>query len=327
VLVGRIKLDIGVRAMTRDIQFPDSLPMAVREYWDDPDTFWISETTRENFQRLIEHESMREIYKRLATTFRDELDALGSDKTDIQVKSHIGSRTVTFLECALHTNFDFEPYRNNKKNAPSLLEEISLTAKKLASLLQRLDKMRAPMWVYVPSVHQLLKNTDNPRRESWRLLRHHILGPPENATSDEYNEDQNDQSEIEIGRLRHAWNTAPALSYLLETLAIHSRQEIERPYPTDTMIGAAISSQKHNRKTEYIRAFIRSLRDYDGIVMTKEVMHAAATAAEVVLDDPDITVTDDPDITVTYDDVRKLAMQLGIDPPETWPSDGSKRIT
>ena len=305
--------------MANDIRFPNYIPTAVSKYWGDPAYSWDSETDRKCLKRLIERESMRGVYELLATTFRDELDALGSDKTDIQVKSHIGKGTVTFLECARHTNLDFEPYRNNKKNAPSLLEDISSTAKKLASLLQRLDKMRAPMWVYVPSVHQLLKNTDNPRRESWRLLRHHILGPPENATSDEYNEDQNDQSEIEIGRLRHAWNTAPALSYLLETLAIHSRQEIERPYPTDTMIGAAISSQKHNRKTEYIRAFIRSLRDYDGIVMTKEVMHAAATAAEVVLDKPDITVT--------YDDVRKLAMQLGIDPPETWPSDGSKRIT
>ena len=63
-----------------DRSFPEYIPQEVREYYDGPDLSEISGRDRACLQRLIEREPMLDVYKRLDSTFRDELDALGIGK-------------------------------------------------------------------------------------------------------------------------------------------------------------------------------------------------------------------------------------------------------
>ena len=303
-----------------DCSFPEYIPQELREYYDSPDLSEISERDRACLLRLIEYEPMCAVYEHLDSTFRKEFDVLAEDERGESAKSHIGRRIVAFIHCAWSANIDFGPHRSDRKNAPGLLDEIRTTAVELAELLRRFDEMKLPSSVYIPSVRQLLERTDNPRDPSWSFFRRHILGTSvaQGIDDDEPTEDEQGKSEHEATRIRHAWSVAPELSGLLSTLAQHSRLGIEQTNPTD-MIGAALVSKKRNVKTEYIRAFIKLLMSEHHIRFTGDVIHAVATTAEVVIDDADIMPN--------YDDVRKLVIQLGGHPPETWSSEDSIRKT
>ena len=103
-----------------------------------------------------------------------------------------------------------------------------------------------------------------------------------------------DPDEERINTLIYAWNTAPDLADLLDTVAKDGRNF----KPSETgMIEAAINSRQKNTKTEYLRAFGYSWHTVKNNELTPSIMHAIAITADVVLNLPDCSVT--------YDDARK----------------------
>ena len=298
--------------MTTDIEFAKYIPKAVREYWDNPDLAGISEVDRECLRRLVEREEMASVYERLSCAFRGEYDAIGTSMDATDVETHIGRRIATFLHCAWNASLDFQPYRSDRKDAPKLLKDIDDTAERLASLLRSLAELKLPVSIDVPSVRELLNYTLNPSDPMWMAVQHHVTGlsSTRETTNHESSTDGHLEPGAETDSLNYAWGLAPDFSDILHTLAVRMQLARERTNPTG-MVGAAIASQKGNIKTDYIRAFIHLLRFVRGIKMTRDVIDAVATAAEVVLNDADITVE--------YGDVRKSFIRLGGNPPEDWP--------
>lgn len=90
--------------------------------------------------------------------------------------------------------------------------------------------------------------------------------------------------------LRYAWEKAPDLPALLETVA----QAATHWTPgVGGAIGAAIASRQKNRATEYLRAFDKSLRENGIAYRSAGFRKAMACVANVVLNDPDMDVSAD----------------------------------
>ncbi|MCX8018519.1 MAG: hypothetical protein N2690_11560 [Rhodocyclaceae bacterium] len=92
---------------------------------------------------------------------------------------------------------------------------------------------------------------------------------------------------------------APSVAALLETLAAAASCYVAREIGH---IDAAIATRQRNEKTEYLRALLWILHDVHDIPINPPVMKAAATAATVVIESPDMDVS--------YDDARKAAGAL-----------------
>ena len=108
-----------------------------------------------------------------------------------------------------------------------------------------------------------------------------------------------DSQEKVRAQLRYGWQYAPPLSALLRTAAKAARQFA----PSESgFVHAAISSQKRNPKTEYLRAFGHLLTNQHNFVLTTRIMQAIAVVASVVIDLPDVDVS--------YNDVRKALKSL-----------------
>jgi hypothetical protein len=104
-----------------------------------------------------------------------------------------------------------------------------------------------------------------------------------------------------LAGLRYGWEKAPPFSALVKTVAKAARSFT----PSDgDFIGAAIASQKHNSKAEYLRAFAYLLTRKHKFSRKPSVIRAMAIFANVVVGGPDSDVN--------YDDVRKVLLRSNV---------------
>ncbi len=98
--------------------------------------------------------------------------------------------------------------------------------------------------------------------------------------------------------LAYAWEKAPDLPAMLETVACAAEQW---RLDVGDVPNAAIASRKQSPKTEYLRAFAEILRNELRLsTLPALVITAMAGIANVVLNDPNLDVS--------RDDVRKAAI-------------------
>ena len=225
-----------------------------------------------------------------------------------------------FIYAAWAARVDFKKHRDRLKRAAELSGEIADAAKTLANLIREFSEigLNGPDEFY--SISELLRQTDNHEMKGhnlhmWRSMRPHILGElpiqdlPETKPDIE-SIDLDSLAEIvrtqmgERGKiapedearnmLLYAWGAAPEFPALLDTVAKASLAFSPRE---SGMIGAAIDSQKHNPKTEYISAFGSLLTESHGFALSLPILEAMKIVANVVINHPDVDMTDD--------DVRK----------------------
>ena len=233
-----------------------------------------------------------------------------------------------FIHAAWAAKIDFSKFRESRKRAEELKDEVADAADGLAKLIQQFSEIGigGPDEFY--SVPELLRHTDNHDMQGhnlsmWRAMRHYVLGDPprrdvpESEPAKEYSNQSEppeivrviivpyekteiDPEEETRNTLRYAWGTAPDLSALLGTVATAARGF----KPSESgMIGAAIASRQRSAKTEYLRAFGNLLTDAHKFSLTTAIMQAMAIVANVAINLPDVDVTSD--------DVRKALARLG----------------
>lgn len=250
-------------------------------------------------KRLASDERMQKVFERLATEFTND------------------KKWCDFIDTAFDAHINFSKYREQLKRVAELKENVANTAEKLAKLIRQLSEIgQVPSAFH--SIPYLLENTDNTKARNhnlqmWRSMRRYILGINTRNGEDNKLEGNKislpefnihfvspgdsvkiDPDEERINTLIYAWNTAPDLADLLDTVAKDGRNF----KPSETgMIEAAINSRQKNTKTEYLRAFGYSWHTVKNNELTPSIMHAIAITADVVLNLPDCSVT--------YDDARK----------------------
>ena len=253
-----------------------------------------------SLERLALRPEMQAAYARL-------VGALG---TDAELKA--------FIRAAWGAHMNYGTFRDRLKEAAEIARKVADAAGTLHDLLQKAEGFGT----YLPGeffgIRSLLRNTDHDPDDRnhymWQRLRHVVLGD----RPDPLPQDTNvvpirlevvlvsaldatplDPEEQARNMLNYAWGTAPDMRHVVATM----QRAAQDCVPTETgTIGAAVSSQKRNRKTEYLRGFASLLRNEYRIDLTAEIMNAMAATATVVLNDAD---TD-----VTYDDVRKAVASI-----------------
>jgi hypothetical protein len=267
--------------------------------------------------RLICDERMKDAYRDLSNAFSDDEDR--DRKID------------KFLHAAYAALTDYSRYRERIKRAQELTGQIAEKAKELADLLRRIRECGHLLPLEFERADELLRRTDNTENPEypdgkpeefymWRGWRHTILGdrsPAEdgpqaghdsaarNRESTEHVPQPGEQPETDPAAeenrktIRYVWRLAPPVAALLDTLA----DTAQRYKPAEFgSVRAAIASRKTNIKTTYLRAFAYKLSvDYE-FELTRPILHAMATTADVVLSDEDISST--------YDDVRKAVESI-----------------
>ena len=257
-------------------------------------------------QRLVHDGRMQPVYARL----------VGALTTDEQLSG--------FIYAAWAARMDYGKHRDRIEAADDLVREVAAAAGVLADVLREAEGFAGP---FLPSgffsIRSLLEKTEHDREDRdfqmWPGMRRHILGEPDPscAAADELvplpadeaprrieiqfvapgEADALSPEEKQRNVLRYAWGTAPSVARIIATM----QREALAYAPTESgAIGAALASRQRNRKTEYLRAFGTLLRDVHRIELTTNALHAMATTATVVLNDPDIDAT--------YDDVRKALL-------------------
>lgn len=194
-----------------------------------------------------------------------------------------------FVYAAWAARRDYSTYRDELHQAGELASSIEATARELAGLLRKFcgTGLHPPEALF--SIAHLLRSTDSLEEGArnlhmWRDDRRHLGLDPSRAD--------------EVARL--AWQTAPSVAQVLDTLADAARDY--RPGHGGE-IDAAIGSRKRNARAEYLRGFLHSLKDVHGIgADTPQARRAVAIVASVVLNDPGHEVT--------CDDVRKARLRL-----------------
>lgn len=258
--------------------------------------------------RFAQHLNMKEAYPHLAGHLEDH-------------------QWEHFLYSAWAARKDYRYYRDRLARAKEVRNGIAEAADKLAALLNESMAIGLNYPFEFFSIPALLKHTDNTESVNdyamWQALRPTVLGlaPPKTSPTTDGSDSQPgfhlilqnpgdepqaiDASVKMRNMIGNAWEKAPYLSALLETLA-QSAHEYE-PQETNAT-AAAIASRKSNRKTEYLRAFATLLTENYRIRLTKPIMEAMALVATVALDDPNIDAS--------YDDVRKAIKNMNRKPLE-----------
>jgi hypothetical protein len=222
-----------------------------------------------------------------------------------------------FIHAAWAAMLNYTKYRDRMSDAADLASKVADAAGVLAGLLERAE---ASGWHrYFPSeffnLSSLMEKTDHSPGDRdfhmWPGMRAFILGerepskePPSeprelpttlrNKVVTATNLGPLDPKEETRDMLSYAWKTAPSMAKIIATM----QREAQACTPAESgFIGAALASQKKNRKFEYLRAFGTLLRDEHRIELNADIMNAMAATATVVLNEPDLDVT--------YDDVRK----------------------
>jgi len=276
------------------MEFPPYVPLPVRQYVEDTnEKLQLDNDDRLRINRFAFDPRMQEVFILLSPDFDD--------------KSWRG-----FIYAAWASKCDFRPYRERVRRAQELSDEIANTAKQLAKLLRQVveNGLNVPEEFY--SIRDLLRKTENHELQGhnlhvWKAMRDEVLGDlPQQGQSEEIiNWDETSEVEIiyrdptpeeqAFANINYAWEKAPTLSAVLDTVAASARKF--RPRET-RMIAAANESRQSNEKTEYLRAFGDTLRNVHRIPFTRQVLKGMAIVANVAIDDPNIDAT--------YDDVRKL---------------------
>lgn len=226
----------------------------------------------------------------------------------------------SFIYAAISANIEFARHRDAIRAARERKQDIAELAQKLAEQLESFDRtgIQGPdaFW----SVRSLLEITDAHETNHivWRQMRGHILGKhvmqfeKDADFVDEHNQPEYDDSmnlpdedfiveETEVGDAaatseqdrRYAWQVAPSLSDMLNTLT-YVAKNFE---PSEQhLIGAALNTRQDSVKTSYIRGFAHLLNE-NGISITPPIMQAMAKTATLALNHKDLIVS--------YDNVRK----------------------
>jgi hypothetical protein len=232
-----------------------------------------------------------------------------------------------FTYAAWIASGDFSEFRSKHKESEDIAQQIAGAAENLAKLLRRFSNtgVTAPSEFF--SVPALLEGTDNERLngynlEMWRGMRSYILGRdrdeirvvtegPEGSDVFETlpkvvvkivsmaDKQPLSADEERKNTLRYAWNTAPDVPAILDTLARSAR---EFKPSSGGLFDVVIATRQSNAKTEFIRGFGEALTEIYGIEMTTQIKKAMAIVGSVAINDPEIDVT--------YDDVRKALSRL-----------------
>ena len=253
-----------------------------------------------SLERLALRPEMQSAYSRL-------VGALG---TDTELKA--------FIRAAWGAHMNYGTFRDRLKEAAEIARKVADAAGTLHDLLRKAEGFGT----YLPGeffgIRSLLRNTDHDPEDRnhymWQRMRHVVLGDrpdplPQNTNVvpirlevvlvSALDATPLDPEEQARNMLNYAWGTAPDMRHIVATM----QRAAQDCVPTETgTIGAAVSSQKRNRKTEYLRGFASLLRNEHHIELTAEIMNAIAVTATVVLNDAG---TD-----VTYDDVRKVVASI-----------------
>jgi hypothetical protein len=285
------------------MKFPVYIPEQVKRYCKNT---WIVDVMdsddRECLHRLIHDPRMREVYSLLTNEIAKESDWSG------------------FIDAAWSARMDFSPRREALNRARELTKKIAQVSRKLAVLLRQFDTID----LYPPSefhsITELLRKTSfesSDANNMWLMMQKHIFGEieiKEPTTMTVILPPKGDEPEFEISGtlnpgesisdpnsiIRYAWEKSPPFSALLDTLA--QTALTYDPCEPSSMIASAISSQKTNTKTEYLRAFADLLITIHGFKITITMKKIIAKTATVVINHPDFDVS--------YDDVRKALEPL-----------------
>lgn len=226
-----------------------------------------------------------------------------------------------FLGGALRAALPMKKHRETPTEAKTIANDIAESAKALISSLrkfQRLNLEDTPLEFI--SIQHLLRETDSSgplgiKLGEWRILSPEILGHEENAvfTGDSRSvikdrppvydivKEESDlahkrlwlelsQYDESLDPIQSAWNMAPDLTEILETVANRASQY--KPEEKRGMVRAATTSRESNAKMEYLRAFVYILTNECGIALSKNIKKAIAIVATTVLANLKITVTD-----------------------------------
>lgn len=229
-----------------------------------------------------------------------------------------------FTHAAWAARVDYSKFRNRKKQAELLANEIANAAENLANMLSKFHSTGICGPGELSSIPALLEATDNHDMDNrnlhmWRSMRRHVLGRDaakndsdgvHGALGNESLADNRVNVRVKLvalkveavvdtatearNMLRYAWGTAPSLNALLGTVARAAR---EFTVNESGAIGAALKKRQSNPSTEYIRAFAHLLFDMHRFQLSSPLMNAMAIVATVVINDPQVDVS--------YDDVRK----------------------
>lgn len=263
-------------------------------------------STRKNLALAVERRDM----------IANDVECLHRFINDIRMKDVYGKLTLIFEEDRQWENYihaawaarqDYSRYRDRLKQALELKNKIGVAATKLADLLKQVDEVGYSDWPpEFFSIPALLMNTDNHQNgdhnlDMWQGLSSFILGdsplerdnepvaegehePPHKVEIREVYVGKNQKVDLDPveefrNSLRYAWDTAPPLSSLLETVS----DVADNFTPSESgMVAAAIDSRKPSSRTEYIRAFASLLRDRHGFVISADIIQAMAITANVV---------------------------------------------
>lgn len=258
-------------------QFPDYVPQGVRSRHATIVALPISQADRDRADRLAglsRGHSMEDAYRLLEKAIRQEAEKLQPPPAEADLDRVLQYYADRFFDAAWCAGMDFSRYRAAVKRAKDLKDKIGVTAAHLAQLLRDFQATGLPAPPGFLHVDALLKQTENSgdlyTQIAWGAFRDNLL------------------------RDGYAWSKSPGLDDMMEKLAQISR-EFEPQEPSE-FISAAISSQKRNLKSEYIRAFGNLLQSVHKMEPTPDLMKAMVEAATAAIDEPDVVVS--------YEDVR-----------------------
>ena len=227
-----------------------------------------------------------------------------------------------FIHAAWAAMIDYSQYRDRITDAADLAGKVADVAGVLAGLLERAESSGwhghfPPEFFGLRSLMERTEHAPCDRDfRMWPGMRTYILGESEPAQVEPREPGEPpelvriefvpltkaetlDPDEERRNMLHYAWNTAPSVSRIIATL---HRAALACEPAESGFIGAAIASRKRNREREYLRAFAALLRDEHKIELTADTIHAMATTATVVLNEPNLVVT--------YDDVKKAVATI-----------------
>jgi hypothetical protein len=236
-----------------------------------------------------------------------------------------------FLYSAWAARKDYQHYRDRLDRAKKVCDDIAEAANRLAGLLNESMEIGLNYPYEFFSIPTLLGHTENTESVNdgfmWQAMRPVVLGlhprkasspaaPSGHDSSDSQpgfhlilqkpgdEQEPIDPSEKMRNAVSHAWEKAPYLPALLETLAQSAQKYEPREIGSNA---AAIVSRKGNRKYEYLRALATLLTE-SHIELSKPIKKAMAIVAVVALDDSNLDVS--------YDEVHKIITGMKSKPPE-----------
>lgn len=243
---------------------------------------------------LAEIRSSTECLERLALDER-----MGEAYEDLVRVLTDSSKIDSFLFSAWATYQDYSPLRKLRADAAERRKRISSAARTLASEIESYSRTGAggPSEIYLLS--ELMRTTELvvPRDDDahmWEALRPYILGDvPRNkgtangsqASGPKAHRDPSEVRQREF--IQYAWKFQPSIPTLLKRLA--DACDAFREDRTG-FINAAIGRRQHNRKREYLRAFLEHYTEKDDGVDVGRLVRAIATTATVILGNPDDAV-------------------------------------